>query len=127
MMNGELGRDEQPSRMWRLCSVPTLSEIYKKRFFSVTLSKHVNHYGPRAGFLYYIMTTTHLSSTRGRTLQLCGFSAWEPWSVYIKRYFQVFYQYGEFWKYIFFELNAHSGPNWAYLHIWQIKYQNNFT
>jgi hypothetical protein len=48
----------------------------------VALSKHVIHYDPRPGLLYYNLTTPTrghlLSATWGRVQQICGFEPWQP-------------------------------------------------
>ena len=60
-------------------------QIYKRGFYhaeNVAFFKHITHYGPRSGFLYYSMTNSPsrgflLSSTQGRAEQLYWFEPWE--------------------------------------------------
>ena len=79
-------RDLQHEEVWRVVqgqtvfcivyNVPTLFRSLQQR--SLALSKHVTHYGPRSGFLYYNMTTPNkrahpIDPRSGYTAeQLCG-------------------------------------------------------
>jgi len=79
---GEMGRDKKCSGY----NAPSLFRNLQRVLWhvrSVALSKDVTHYGSRSRFPYYnpALKGLLLSSTHGRTEELCGFESWESSSV----------------------------------------------